>query len=239
MSLPLLVFISSCMFPPHPLPPSPPPLPPSLPLPLPLPSPPSLPPSPPLPLPPLPPSLSQEAQVYAEENSLLFMETSAKTAMNVNDIFLAIGTYMYMYEPSSLSAWCCNWVSRVQSSKVTGESVAISNLCPLQPRDYRRALRRSRERALGVANPTSGTLNPASHRSAMPSPWLRITHYCNTQNALYYSPWFLAKNIWTQFQQTSISLERASQEEHNDTKFCSIAPSSEELWVLKENTSYQ
>ena len=32
-----------------------------------------------------------EAQAYAEENSLLFMETSAKTAINVNDIFLAIG----------------------------------------------------------------------------------------------------------------------------------------------------
>ena len=33
----------------------------------------------------------QKAQSYAEENSLLFMETSAKTAMNVNEMFLAIG----------------------------------------------------------------------------------------------------------------------------------------------------
>jgi len=32
-----------------------------------------------------------EAYTYAEENGLLFMETSAKTAMNVTDIFLAIG----------------------------------------------------------------------------------------------------------------------------------------------------
>jgi small GTP-binding protein len=32
----------------------------------------------------------EEAKGYAEENGLLFMETSAKTAMNVNDIFLAI-----------------------------------------------------------------------------------------------------------------------------------------------------
>lgn len=33
----------------------------------------------------------QEAQAYAEDNSLLFMETSAKTAMNVNETFMAIG----------------------------------------------------------------------------------------------------------------------------------------------------
>lgn len=32
----------------------------------------------------------EEAQSYADENGLLFMETSAKTALNVNDIFLAI-----------------------------------------------------------------------------------------------------------------------------------------------------
>lgn len=33
----------------------------------------------------------KEAQAYAEDTGLLFMETSAKTAMNVNELFLAIG----------------------------------------------------------------------------------------------------------------------------------------------------
>eukprot|EP00117_Sycon_ciliatum_P038346 scpid79811/ scgid28511/ Ras-related protein Rab-5C len=32
----------------------------------------------------------EEAQAYADDNGLLFMETSAKTATNVNEIFLAI-----------------------------------------------------------------------------------------------------------------------------------------------------
>lgn len=31
-----------------------------------------------------------DAQAYADENGLIFMETSAKTALNVNDIFMAI-----------------------------------------------------------------------------------------------------------------------------------------------------
>lgn len=39
----------------------------------------------------------EEAQAYADENGLLFMETSAKTAMNVNDIFRVIGGYSYTF----------------------------------------------------------------------------------------------------------------------------------------------
>ena len=35
--------------------------------------------------------LVQEAQTYAQENGLFFMETSAKTAKNVNEIFYEIG----------------------------------------------------------------------------------------------------------------------------------------------------
>jgi len=39
-----------------------------------------------------------EAYAYADENGLLFMETSAKTAMNVTDIFLAIGMIVFVIE---------------------------------------------------------------------------------------------------------------------------------------------
>ena len=34
---------------------------------------------------------TDDAQAYAEENGLLFMETSAKAGTNVTDVFTAIG----------------------------------------------------------------------------------------------------------------------------------------------------
>ncbi|XP_065833864.1 ras-related protein Rab-5C-like [Oscarella lobularis] len=42
----------------------------------------------------------EEAQAYADDNGLLFMETSAKTAMNVNEIFLAIAKKLPKSDPS-------------------------------------------------------------------------------------------------------------------------------------------
>uniref|UniRef100_A0A2I3GJI4 RAB5B, member RAS oncogene family n=1 Tax=Nomascus leucogenys TaxID=61853 RepID=A0A2I3GJI4_NOMLE len=42
------------------------------------------------------------AQAYADDNSLLFMETAAKTAMNVNDLFLAIAKKLPKSEPQNL-----------------------------------------------------------------------------------------------------------------------------------------
>lgn len=46
---------------------------------------------------------SQEAQVFAQENGLFFMETSAKTATNVNDIFYEIGKLSLWIE--GLNIW--------------------------------------------------------------------------------------------------------------------------------------
>jgi len=46
----------------------------------------------------------EEAQQYADENSLLFMETSAKTAQNVNEIFLDIAKKLPKNEPGAVAA---------------------------------------------------------------------------------------------------------------------------------------
>lgn len=61
----------------------------------------------------------EEAQAYADENGLLFMETSAKTAMNVNDIFLAIGKEFFSLHYS-------NFISNIlQKRRAITEVVSI------------------------------------------------------------------------------------------------------------------
>lgn len=54
----------------------------------------------------------QEAQSYADDNSLLFMETSAKTSMNVNEIFMAIGKVNF-FSNSKCSQNKLYWVGHI------------------------------------------------------------------------------------------------------------------------------
>ena len=47
----------------------------------------------------------QEANSFADENGLLFMETSAKNAMNVNEIFMAIGNEFNQLFVPNFNRW--------------------------------------------------------------------------------------------------------------------------------------
>ncbi|XP_073061197.1 ras-related protein RHN1-like isoform X1 [Primulina eburnea] len=49
---------------------------------------------------------AEEARTYAKENNLFFMETSAKTANNVNDLFYEIAQrYLFCSRPLTRQAW--------------------------------------------------------------------------------------------------------------------------------------
>ena len=47
---------------------------------------------------------ADEAQAYADENGLFFMETSARTAANVNDLFYEIARKLPRAEPPTPAA---------------------------------------------------------------------------------------------------------------------------------------
>ena len=65
-----------------------------------------------------------EAQAYADDNNLLFMETSAKTAMNVNEVFMAIAKKLPKAEPTLASPRQQRGVDLSQSQPAEGGGCA-------------------------------------------------------------------------------------------------------------------
>ena len=63
----------------------------------------------------------EEAAAYAEENGLLFMETSAKNANNVNEIFLAIARRLPRDQVSSRNSRCREHLAFIRTRVVSRE----------------------------------------------------------------------------------------------------------------------
>ena len=70
-----------------------------------------------------------EASAYAEENGLLFMETSAKTALNVNDIFLVWDHHGYCDDNRTSSNHCDSFQAIAKKLPKDGEGGAGAGSC--------------------------------------------------------------------------------------------------------------
>ena len=64
---------------------------------------------------------TEEAKAYAEDNGLLFMETSAKTAFNVNEIFLAIAKKLPKNEAGGSGTGAKGQGGKVELVRADGE----------------------------------------------------------------------------------------------------------------------
>ncbi|KAJ7570582.1 hypothetical protein O6H91_01G127200 [Diphasiastrum complanatum] len=66
---------------------------------------------------------TEEGKAYADENQLFFMETSAKTAQNVNELFYEIARKLPKAQPAQQPA------GMVLTDRPTGDRFAIKSTC--------------------------------------------------------------------------------------------------------------
>lgn len=115
----------------------------------------------------------QDAQSYADDNSLLFMETSAKTSMNVNEIFMAIGKCFMFHVHYTL-------IESLTFSNYLIIETQVINILPIasQQRNYPRTSLKLPERTVGGTGEwiLRRRLSPPAAPAAVPKPGPLFQH---------------------------------------------------------------
>jgi len=71
----------------------------------------------------------EEAQSYADENGILFMETSAKTAANVNELFVAIAKKLPKTQAPNRPPSARLTIQPIEAEKANNQKPAKSKVC--------------------------------------------------------------------------------------------------------------